>query len=637
MTDIKCCPLVTNVSQILEYRDTAIRSFSPCGSRRGEEKTPKRICGSPQESSHDRGTGAELSTGSLQGKACYDRRIYQTGMAMNRGGLYEFFDTHLGTWRRRILVAISAVTVLVLIYAAIYRWAIGEFEGVSVTYLDAVQVVIEALTTAGFGGDTQHWNTDVMNAIVISMNLTGVILVFLAVPAFVVPLFRQVFGEQRAPRSTDLTNHVILCSITTHEDVLRNELDAADVPYLVIEEDEADVLELIDQGVNAIVGNPEEEQTLRQANVESARAVVVDVPEKRGVSTVLTIRELNESVQVISVTETETEAGYHRQAGADRALRPTQVLARGLARRALTSIGREIREYIDVADDLELTELVVKEDSNLVGQTLENAHLRERFGTTVVGVWSDGEFYPAPDPEFRITPGTIMLVAGSIEGLEAVRVRTEPNPEVNGDRIVLVGYGDVGNTIATRLAEADVPMTIVDMEDDPEVDVVGDITDPATLLDAEVRTARAIVLALDDDTATIYATVALGQIAPGVPVIARVNEIQDRKKLYRAGARYALALSTVTGRLLSSIILEGSELLAPETRFEIVRTQAPALAGQSLREAALGEQIGVTVIAAERNGELIVDIGPEFTIRPDDVLVVAGSDTTVNEFLSIAQ
>ncbi len=555
---------------------------------------------------------------------------------MKRGGVFEFFETYLGTWRRRIPVALSAVTVLVLVYAAVYRWAIGVFEGVTVTYLDAVQVVIEALTTAGFGGDTQYWNTDVMNAIIIGMNLTGVLLVFLAVPAFVVPLFRQVFGEQRAPRSTELTDHVILCSITTHEDVLRNELDAADVPYLVIEEDEEAVLGLIDQGVNAMVGNPEEERTLMRANVDAARAVVVDVPEERGVSTVLTVRELNEDVQIISVTETEPEAGYHRQAGADRALRPTQVLARGLSRRALTSIGREIREYIDVADDLELTELVVKEDSSLVGQTLENAHLRERFGTTVVGVWSNGEFYPAPEPDFRITPGTILLVAGNVEGLEAVRVRTEPSPETNGDRIVLVGYGDVGSTIAARLEEADVPTTVVDMEDGPAVDVVGDITDPATLLDARVRTARAVVLALDDDTATIYATVALSQIAPETPVLARVNEIQDRKKLYRAGARYALALSTVTGRLLSSIILEGSELLAPETRFEIVRTRAPDLAGKTLREAALGEEVGVTVIAAERAGDLIVDIGPTFTIQADDVLVVAGSDETVNEFLSIA-
>jgi len=121
-------------------------------------------------------------------------------------------------WWRRIVLSLVAVLVLVLVYAGLYQLGMAAFEGETKTYAQSIQAVIESLTTAGFGGDAP-WESTAMNLFVVAMNLTGVLLVFLALPLIVVPLFQQAL-EDRPPESTDLLNHVVICSYTPRSDVL---------------------------------------------------------------------------------------------------------------------------------------------------------------------------------------------------------------------------------------------------------------------------------------------------------------------------------------------------------------------------------------------------------------------------------
>ena len=541
----------------------------------------------------------------------------------------------MNTWWRRIGLSLVAVFGIVLLYAGLYRWGMATFEGEQRSLVKSAQIVIEILTTAGFGGDSGNWTTDPMNLIVIAMNLSGVLLVFLALPFFVVPLFQRAL-ETQPPESTDLSDHVIICSHTERVDVLRNELEAADVPYVFIEDDPETVTALVDDGIEAMLGDPEQEETLRAANIDAARALVIDISDEANPEVILTARELRDDVRTISVTEDREVATYHRYAGADDVVRPRQVLGRSLAGKAATPITAELQETIELGDQLEITELRVERDSDLAGQTIAESNVRDRLGVNVIGAWIDGEFVPAPDPDTVIDGNAILLVAGSHETLTELTTQTVSRTG-GPSRVIVGGYGEVGHTVSETLAESGVPHTIVDDGDDEGIDVVGSVTDADTLIDADVETARSVVLALDDDTASIYATLVLEKIAPNVEVIARANETETVRKLYRAGAEYVLALSTVTGRMLSSLLLEDEEVLTPETQFEIIRTSAPALVGRSLGEVDVRARLGCTVVAAERNGELLTNLGPDFTVRADDTLIVAGSDETVNRFISVAR
>ncbi|RKD97770.1 potassium channel family protein [Halopiger aswanensis] len=541
----------------------------------------------------------------------------------------------MNTWWRRICLSLVALFAIVLAYAGLYRWGMATFQGEQRSLIKSAQIVIEILTTAGFGGDSGSWTTPGMNLIVIAMNMSGVLLVFLALPIVVVPLFQQAL-ETQPPESTELTDHVIICSHTERADVLRDELEAADVPSVFIEDEPEAVTALIDDGIEAMLGDPEQEETLRAANIDAARALVVDISDEANPEVILTARELRDDIRTISVAEDREVATYHRYAGADEVVRPRQVLGRSLAGKAAMSVTAELQETIELGDQLEITELRIGRGSDLAGRTIGESNMRDRMGVNVIGAWIDGEFAPAPDPDMVIDPNTILLVAGSHETLTELTTRTV-SPTGGPYRVIVGGYGEVGHTVSETLAESGVPHTIVDDGDEEAIDIVGDVTDADTLVNADVESARSIVLALDDDTAAIYATLVLEKIAPDVEVIARANETETVRKLYRAGAEYVLALSTVTGRMLSSLLLEDEEVLTPETQFEIIRTTAPALVGRSLGEVDVRARLGCTVVAAERDGELLTNLGAEFTIRTGDTLIVAGSDETVNRFISVAK
>jgi Trk K+ transport system NAD-binding subunit len=535
-------------------------------------------------------------------------------------------------WQRRIVRAVSVVVAVVVAYTLLYRWAMFNFEGVERSVFESLQVVIESFTTAGFGGDADKWQTAPMNVLVVVMNLTGVLLVFLALPLFVVPLFQQAL-EDSPQRSTDLVDHVVICSYNSREDVLRSELDAAGVPYVIIEEDPDTVLELNQDDLEAIYGDPEQEETFENANIREARALVADVSDERNVSVILTAKGINGELTVVSVAEDSRDAEYHRYAGADRVIRPRQVLGKALANKATLSLSRGFRESIELSENFELSELLVKKDSELAGKTIGELQLREQIGATVIGMWANGEFVPVPEADMRIDENTILLVAGSHRALEQVNSRSISPRASREDRIVVAGYGVVGRSAVEALDEKGISRTVVDIEDHDGVDIVGDISDPETLSRCRIEDARFILLALSDDTTSMYMTVALEELAPDTEVIARANDVENTAKLYRGGGEYVLALSTVTGRMLSSALLDTEDVLSPDTQFSIVRTTASELVGTTLADADVRTRTGATVVAIERDGTLITDPGPDATVREEDTLIIAGSDECVNDFI----
>ncbi|RZH68518.1 potassium channel family protein [Natrinema altunense] len=538
-------------------------------------------------------------------------------------------------WWRRILLSLVAVLVLVLVYAWLYRLGMATFEGEPRTYAQAIRTVIETLTTAGFGGDADDWQSTPMNLIVVMMNLTGVLLVFLALPLIVVPLFQQAL-EDRPPESTDLTDHVVICSYTPRSDVLAGELEAANVPYVFVDDDAELVVDLNNEGTNAIHGELDQEKTLRAANAGQADALVTDIDDETNAVVILTARELSSDLTIVSVVEDDEVASYHRYAGADEIVRPRRVLGQSLATKATTTVSAELRDTIELSEDLAVTELLVQAHSDLVGQTIPESGIRDRMGITVIGAWFSGEFVPVPGSENVIDGNTILLVAGRRDDLTELKSRTVSALRHNPDRVVVGGYGVVGRTAVETLATGGVSTCVVDRTDEPGVDIVGSVTDESVLEAADVDDSRAVILTLDDDATTIYATLVLKQVAPEVEIIARANETENIPKFYRAGAEYVLSLSTVTGRMLGSILIEDEEILTPETQFELIRTTAPGIAGRSLGDVDLRARTGCTVVAVERNGDLLTDLGPEFVVQTDDMLIVAGSDEAINRFVSFA-
>lgn len=538
--------------------------------------------------------------------------------------------------RRRLLWYGSTLVAVVVAYTLVYDLGMSVFEARPRTVLESLVVVVETFTTTGYGEDAP-WTSPQMQAFMVLMQLTGVFVIFLTLPLFVAPWVEQRLATTLPP-SVDLADHVVICELSTRGENLIEELESWERPYVVVESDRDRAGELHERGLTVIYGDPESTETLESAGARRADAVVADAGDDRNASIVLSARELSDDVRVIAFAEEPEMADYLRYAGADEVFSPRQLLGETLARQVTTAVRTELGDTVEIGDDLRLVELPIQPDSELAGRRLADSGIRERTGANVIGLWHRGEFEPRPEPDARLDEDTHLFVAGTEGQLERLKALTlsEARRRARGT-VMIAGYGEVGAKVAEVVARTPMQAVVVDIEDQPGVDIVADATDVDTLLEAGIEDADSLVVTLSGDTETVLATLVARELNPDIQIVARADDDDSVGKIYRAGADYVLALATVSGRMVASTVIEGEEVLTPVRQLEIVRTSAPGLVGQSLEGADVRSATGCTIVAIERDGEVITDLAPDLVIEAGDMLVVAGTDDAMHEFTALSQ
>jgi Trk K+ transport system NAD-binding subunit len=532
--------------------------------------------------------------------------------------------------KRRTAGSLAVLAILMLLYAVAYYYGMRTFEGADVSFLHSLQVVVETFTTTGFGSDSP-WTSPEMNVLVIVMDLTGVALIFMALPVFVFPVLQSALSTSVPTRVPEIGDHVVLGRASARTEPLVAELEGWDVEAVVVEPDRETALDLQADGYTVVHADPQSAEGLEAARLADARAIVADASDTVNTSIVLTAAELAPDTHVVSVVEDPDRAPYHRIAGADDVLTPRRVLGESLATTIATGATMGAEDAVEIGD-LEVAEVPVDHGSQLVGRRVQDCNLRGRTGVNVIGAWFEGEFASPPAPDARVDGGTVFLVTGTDDQLDRLREIAGSTPRrVGRGRTIVAGFGEVGSAAVSTLASADVPYTVLDREDGPEVDVVGDATDPDDLREAGIDAADTLLIALPDDAETEFATLVARDLAPEIRIVARAQETESVRKGYRAGADYVLALAAITGRMIAATILD-EDVITLDTQMEVVRTPAAGLAGQTLGDAHVRRRTGVTVVGVERDGEMHTDIGPDFRVEANDQLVIVGTDEGTRAF-----
>ena len=535
--------------------------------------------------------------------------------------------------KRRIAMYMIVLGVALILTSLGYQWGMATYEDRPRTFLDSLQFTVEMFTTTGFGGDSP-WESPQMHAYIIVTDLLGMALLVGALPVVATPLLKSVLATSAPEQAdTDLTDHVVICSDTTRLEVLIDELDSQGAPYVIVEPDRDRADELYKTNNHVIRANPASTDGLKAARISSARAVVADVSDQVDASIVLTTKEVDPDTPVVSVVEGPDNAKYHELAGADRVLSPRSLIGQSLAAKVMSAMRTEIDEAVTIDDDLRLVEVSIRHGSTVAGTTLAESGIRETSGATVLGVWTDGEFNPAPKPNTQLPAGAVLLVSGRTDQLEQLVEMTQSMIRgFQSEKAVIVGYGQVGQSIGAELDRSAVSYTVVDQTDTEGVDVVGNATEPEILTEAGVEDADTMVLALPDDTATEFATLMIRDLAPRTEIIARVEQDENVSKTYRAGADYVLSLTNVTGRMIASRVFEERDVVSLKQQVKAIRERAPQLVGQTLGEASVRERTDCIVIGIERDSTVITDIGPETAVEAEDELIVVGTDDGIRAF-----
>ena len=200
---------------------------------------------------------------------------------------------------------------------------------------------------------------------------------------------------------------------------------------------------------------------------------------------------------------------------------------------------------------------------------------------------------------------------------------------------VVIGLGRFGTELACKLCALGCEVMVIERSSDlvQQVSqkvthaVVGDVRDVGVLKALGVQDFDCAVVCIGGNLAdSVLATMNLKEL--GVPkVVCKAHDETHRQVLLKLGAdQVVIPEQENAARLAKSLsshnVLDYIEL---SDEYGIIEVPAPkSWVGKSLRELNVRAKLGVNIIAVKRDENINVSPAADYTITPEDVMVVLG-------------
>jgi monovalent cation:H+ antiporter-2, CPA2 family len=251
------------------------------------------------------------------------------------------------------------------------------------------------------------------------------------------------FDQRRAPALGlpsvgALEGHVVLCGFGRVGSAIGEALETFGVPYIAIESDPDIVKSLRARNVPAVFGDAAQRVILAAAQANHAALVILAIPENdRARQAVRRIRAFNPTVQILARVYDLAWRARLLEAGAAEVIQPEEEAASTLIRHALErlSLPRErvlayLNRYRGTMERAkaeeegtglpQLREISLR-GGHLMGQSLGEARMRERFGVTVVHVTrAAGEVVGDPTADTVLRRGDRLRLFGLPRQIDAL-------------------------------------------------------------------------------------------------------------------------------------------------------------------------------------------------------------------------
>ncbi len=239
--------------------------------------------------------------------------------------------------------------------------------------------------------------------------------------------FRKHFSElKKIKKIKELENHTIVCGYGRNGKQIIQEFEQVGTDYILIERSQEIAESLTGEGKKKfLVGDATDDNVLVNAGIKKAKALITTLPDDaENVFVVLTAREMNQNLLIISRASKDSSDKKLRMAGANNVVMPDKVGGTHMASLVMKPDVVEFYNHLTGQDNnISLEEITYdslpKEFKN---KSIKDLHIRKRSGANIVGLKTkDGEYVLNPSPETLITEDSKLFVLGMLEQIEVLR------------------------------------------------------------------------------------------------------------------------------------------------------------------------------------------------------------------------
>ncbi|MEM8584445.1 MAG: potassium channel protein [Bacteroidota bacterium] len=318
-----------------------------------------------------------------------------------------------------------------LLFTSIMGGALGFVLIEDYGWVDALYMSIVTLSTVGYGEiEPLGQSGRIFTSILILFN-TVVLAYVLAVFSYYIiegKIFYSMYASTIRSRIDKLQDHIIICGYGRYGREVSRNLREQNQKFVVIDINEDRLTEHAQEDPNLLYlhGDATEDSVLESAGIERARGLISALNDDGdNMFIVLSARQLNSSLRIVSRAKQVRSEGKLRQAGADHVIMPeimggfymatimsrpqTVEFFRFMTSELNSDIGFETIHYNDLTDEHR-------------NKSLSELHFRRHTGINIIGHHRiDGTYEVNPKPNVRLLQGESFIALGTAKQLEELR------------------------------------------------------------------------------------------------------------------------------------------------------------------------------------------------------------------------
>ena len=301
------------------------------------------------------------------------------------------------------------------------------------SWIDALYMTVITISTVGFGEVEPFDTWDKL--FTVFLIVVSVVAFAFSISVITEYIFRKSNPEEAQARKyykmiQNLKDHIIIIGYGRNGRQAVAKLLAYKKPFVIIDRNRETIERFQSEDILFVEGNATEDEVLVEAGIKKAVCVICTLPDDAdNVFIVLSCRQLNKDLKIISRASQDTSYKKLRLAGADNVIMPDRI---GGDHMASLVVVPDLIEFLDNLSIVGKRSINIREiDTEAIVRngntpTIKDLNMRSRTGCSIIGYKSpEGEYIVNPEADMQLLPGSKIVILGRPEQIQALNLEFE--------------------------------------------------------------------------------------------------------------------------------------------------------------------------------------------------------------------
>lgn len=324
----------------------------------------------------------------------------------------------------------SKITVALLLLLLVFMVGVVGFRFFSeYSWIDSFYMTVITITTVGYGEVMPLSPSEKVFVSLLIISSIFIVGYSISVTTeYILSKNTGILRQRKVQKKLEsMHDHIIVCGYGRNGKQAAQKLLAYNRPFVIIEKNEEVIDRFSDDNTLFILGNAIEDEILLKAGIEKASTLICATPsDADNLFVVLSARQMNKNLKIISRASEETSYKKMKLAGANNVIMPDKIGGDHMASLVVVPDLVEFLDNLTVSgqeDSINVEQIPFeKMCPNGKEQAIQDLDVRKKTGCSIIGYRSpNGEYIVNPEPSLVLQKNSKLILIGRPNQIERLK------------------------------------------------------------------------------------------------------------------------------------------------------------------------------------------------------------------------